>query len=160
VAGLQKQKTHPAEPWVGLDVRFSTLLLPSRFAHPLTRVGPQQQQQPQQQSIELEKVMRIVSIQVLLNFRTAAGTWCRRGAVSLSLRLGIRYGARCFVSRLAWLVKTGLVASGTYSMIEQGIEMRRPSRITVQARLEGDTVRSILVLGRTISVAEGRFFLP
>jgi hypothetical protein len=48
---------------VGLDVRFSTLLLPSRFAHPLTRVGPQQQQQqPQQQSIELEKVMRIVLI--------------------------------------------------------------------------------------------------
>jgi hypothetical protein len=46
---------------VGLDVRFSTLCLPSRFAHPLTRVGPQQQQQqPQQQSIELEKVMRIV----------------------------------------------------------------------------------------------------
>jgi trans-2,3-dihydro-3-hydroxyanthranilate isomerase len=61
---------------------------------------------------------------------------------------------------IAWLVKTGLVGSGIYSMIEQGIEMRRPSRITVQARLEGDTVRSILVLGRTISVAEGRFFLP
>ena len=61
---------------------------------------------------------------------------------------------------IAWLVKTGLVASGIYSMIEQGIEMRRPSWITVQARLEGDTVRSILVLGRTITVAEGRFFLP
>jgi hypothetical protein len=44
---------------VGLDVRFSTLFLPSRFAHPLTRVGPQQQQQPQQQSIELETVMFI-----------------------------------------------------------------------------------------------------
>jgi trans-2,3-dihydro-3-hydroxyanthranilate isomerase len=61
---------------------------------------------------------------------------------------------------IAWLVKSGLVASGRQVVIEQGIEMRRPSRITVQARLEGDTVRSILVLGRTISVAEGRFFLP
>lgn len=61
---------------------------------------------------------------------------------------------------IAWLVKSGLVASGRQVVIEQGIEMRRPSRITARARLEGDTVRSILVLGRTISVAKGRFFLP
>ena len=61
---------------------------------------------------------------------------------------------------IAWLVKTRLVASGIYSMIEQGIEVQRPSRITAQARLEGDTVRSILVSGRTIPVANGRFFLP
>jgi hypothetical protein len=84
---------------VGLDVRFSTLCLPSRFAHPLTRVGPQQQQQ---QSIELEKVMRIVLIRVLLNFRTAADTLCRRGAVSLSLRLGIRYGGALFRVKAAF----------------------------------------------------------
>jgi len=61
---------------------------------------------------------------------------------------------------IAWLVKTGLVASGRQVVIEQGTEMQRPSRIAVKARLEGDTVRSILVLGRTIPVAEGRFFLP
>ncbi len=61
---------------------------------------------------------------------------------------------------IAWLVKTGLVLSERQVVIEQGIEMRRPSRITVQARLEGEGVRSILVLGRTIPVAEGRFFLP
>jgi trans-2,3-dihydro-3-hydroxyanthranilate isomerase len=61
---------------------------------------------------------------------------------------------------IAWLVKTGLVASGKQAVIEQGIEMRRPSRITVQARLEVDTVRSILVSGRTIPVAKGRLFLP
>jgi hypothetical protein len=37
-------------------------LLSSRFAHPLTRVGPQQQQQqPQQQSIELETV-RVIEL--------------------------------------------------------------------------------------------------
>lgn len=61
---------------------------------------------------------------------------------------------------IAWLVKTGLVASGESVVIEQGIEIGRPSRITVQATLEGDTVRSILVSGRTIPVADGRFFLP
>jgi trans-2,3-dihydro-3-hydroxyanthranilate isomerase len=61
---------------------------------------------------------------------------------------------------IAWLVKTGLAASGEQVVIEQGIEMQRPSRIVVQARLDGGSVRSVLVLGRTISVAEGRFFLP
>lgn len=61
---------------------------------------------------------------------------------------------------IAWLVKTGLALSEQPVVIEQGIEMRRPSRITVQARLEGERVRSILVGGRTIPVADGRFFLP
>jgi trans-2,3-dihydro-3-hydroxyanthranilate isomerase len=61
---------------------------------------------------------------------------------------------------IAWLVKTGLALSEQPVVIEQGIEMRRPSRITVQARLEGERVRLILVGGRTIPVAEGQFFLP
>jgi trans-2,3-dihydro-3-hydroxyanthranilate isomerase len=61
---------------------------------------------------------------------------------------------------IAWLVKTGLVASGQAVVIEQGIEIRRPSRITVRASLDGERVRSVEVSGCTVSVAEGRFFLP
>jgi len=61
---------------------------------------------------------------------------------------------------IAWLVKMGLAASGREVLIEQGIEMRRPSRIGVRATLEGKRVHSIEVSGRTISVADGRFFLP
>jgi trans-2,3-dihydro-3-hydroxyanthranilate isomerase len=61
---------------------------------------------------------------------------------------------------IAWLVKSGLAGSGRRVLIEQGIEMRRPSRIGVRARLEGQRVHSVEVSGRTISVAEGRFFLP
>jgi trans-2,3-dihydro-3-hydroxyanthranilate isomerase len=61
---------------------------------------------------------------------------------------------------IAWLVKTGLAVSGQSVVIEQGIEIRRPSRITVRASLEGAEVGSILVLGRTIPVADGRFILP
>ena len=61
---------------------------------------------------------------------------------------------------IAWLVKEGLAASGREVVIEQGIEMRRPSRIGVRATLEGERVHSVEVSGRTISVAEGRFFLP
>jgi trans-2,3-dihydro-3-hydroxyanthranilate isomerase len=61
---------------------------------------------------------------------------------------------------IAWLVKVGLVASGKPVVIEQGIEIQRPSRIGVQATLEEDRVHSVRVSGCTISVAEGRFFLP
>jgi trans-2,3-dihydro-3-hydroxyanthranilate isomerase len=60
---------------------------------------------------------------------------------------------------IAWLVKNGLVASEQRVVIEQGVEMLRPSRITVQASGAGHQVRSILVSGRTIPVAEGRLFL-
>jgi len=42
-------------PWVGPDVRFSTLVLPSRFAQTLTRAQPQQQQQQQRVAFELEE---------------------------------------------------------------------------------------------------------
>jgi trans-2,3-dihydro-3-hydroxyanthranilate isomerase len=61
---------------------------------------------------------------------------------------------------IAWLVKTGLVASGRPVVIEQGIEMRRPSRIGVEATMEGERVHSVRVSGCTICVAVGRFFLP
>ena len=60
---------------------------------------------------------------------------------------------------IAWLVKAGLVESGAKVLIEQGIEIRRPSRIMVRASLDGERVHSIEVSGRTICVAEGRFFL-
>ncbi|MGI4829252.1 MAG: PhzF family phenazine biosynthesis protein [Janthinobacterium lividum] len=61
---------------------------------------------------------------------------------------------------IAWLVRTGLAASGVPVTLLQGIEMQRPSRITVQATSEGDQITTTLVGGRTIFVASGRFFLP
>ncbi|MGA7159010.1 MAG: PhzF family phenazine biosynthesis protein [Acidobacteriaceae bacterium] len=61
---------------------------------------------------------------------------------------------------ISWLVKAGLVAADVGVVIEQGIEIGRPSRITVRASREGERVHSVRVSGRTICVAEGRFFLP
>ncbi len=65
---------------------------------------------------------------------------------------------------IAYLVRHGLAASRQPIVIEQGIEMRRPSRIHVSAtlgRLDGDeTISEVFVGGRTIPVAMGRFFLP
>ena len=61
---------------------------------------------------------------------------------------------------IAYLVRHGLASSGQSIVIEQGIEMLRPSRIHVSATVEGDSITKVFVGGRTIPVATGRFFLP
>jgi trans-2,3-dihydro-3-hydroxyanthranilate isomerase len=61
---------------------------------------------------------------------------------------------------IAYLVRHGLAASEQPIVLEQGIEMLRPSRIHVQASLQNGTVQNVFVGGRTIPVASGRFFLP
>lgn len=61
---------------------------------------------------------------------------------------------------IAWLVRTGLVPSGQFTTLQQGIEMLRPSRLMVQATLGEGAIRDVYVAGRTIPVASGRFFLP
>ena len=61
---------------------------------------------------------------------------------------------------ISWLVKNGLAASETPTVIEQGIEIKRPSRITTKARLQKGNVTDVFVGGRTIPVATGSFFLP
>jgi trans-2,3-dihydro-3-hydroxyanthranilate isomerase len=61
---------------------------------------------------------------------------------------------------IAYLVRHGLAASEQAVVLEQGVEMLRPSRIHVQATLFGDAVAKVLVGGRTILVANGRLFIP
>ena len=61
---------------------------------------------------------------------------------------------------IAYLVRHSLAASGQPVVLEQGIEMLRPSRIYVQAAIDGDWVCDVRVVGRTIPIATGRFFLP
>jgi trans-2,3-dihydro-3-hydroxyanthranilate isomerase len=61
---------------------------------------------------------------------------------------------------IAYLVRHGLAASEQQIILEQGIEMLRPSRIHVSAASENDIVTKVFVGGRTIPVASGRLFLP
>jgi trans-2,3-dihydro-3-hydroxyanthranilate isomerase len=61
---------------------------------------------------------------------------------------------------IAYLVRHGLARSGRTLVIEQGMEILRPSRIYVSATIENDIVTKVFVGGRTIHVASGRFFLP
>jgi trans-2,3-dihydro-3-hydroxyanthranilate isomerase len=60
----------------------------------------------------------------------------------------------------AYLVQHSLAASGQSVLIEQGVEMLRPSRILVHAEKRGQRVTEVCVGGRTIPIAEGRVFLP
>jgi trans-2,3-dihydro-3-hydroxyanthranilate isomerase len=66
---------------------------------------------------------------------------------------------------VAYLVRHGAVGIGVEVILEQGVEMLRPSRIYVRATAGAepgnpDRIVDVFVGGRTIPVASGRFFLP
>ena len=58
----------------------------------------------------------------------------------------------------AWAVKYGVIAAGEQALIEQGVEMKRKSRIFVAASLHGDQVVNIRVGGNTVEVLRGELF--
>ncbi len=59
----------------------------------------------------------------------------------------------------AWMVAHGVARPDERVLIEQGIEMRRPSRIFVRAGREGDRVVTVRVGGNCVEVARGEVFL-
>jgi trans-2,3-dihydro-3-hydroxyanthranilate isomerase len=61
---------------------------------------------------------------------------------------------------ISYLVEHGAAQPGQSIVIEQGVEMLRPSRIHVQASRENGRVTEVHVGGRTIPIATGRLFLP
>ncbi len=60
---------------------------------------------------------------------------------------------------IAWLVRVGLAGSEEPVALHQGVEIGRPSHLTVQATSYEDRIRDVFVGGRTVPVASGRFFL-
>ncbi len=58
----------------------------------------------------------------------------------------------------AWMVKHGVAQSEERVVIEQGIEMKRPSRIFVRASRNGDRVINVRVGGQAVEVARGELF--
>lgn len=54
-----------------------------------------------------------------------------------------------------WAVKHGVLASEQQGLIEQGIEMKRPSRIFIKATLENDRVTNVRVGGAALQVFKG-----
>jgi hypothetical protein len=81
---LQNKK--PTRLSLGWVLMFVSSTLSSRFAHPLTPQGPQQQQQPQQQvSIELDKVC---AMKILLDrCRRLAPAWKQLRSTTVFPRL-------------------------------------------------------------------------
>ena len=59
----------------------------------------------------------------------------------------------------AWMVAHGVAASDQRVLIEQGIEMRRPSRIFVRASKHDNRIVNVRVGGNAIEVIRGEVFL-
>lgn len=58
---------------------------------------------------------------------------------------------------ISYLVQHGAASPGEPIVIQQGVEVHRPSRLYVQAGLHNGAVTDVFVGGRTIPVAAGRF---
>jgi trans-2,3-dihydro-3-hydroxyanthranilate isomerase len=59
----------------------------------------------------------------------------------------------------AWMARHGLLAPGESALVEQGLEVSRPSRIFVRATRDGDRVRDVRVGGHVVEVARGELVL-
>ncbi len=59
----------------------------------------------------------------------------------------------------AWMVRYKVVSPEEGAMIEQGLEIKRPSQIFVRAALSGNRVVNVRVGGNTIEILGGQVFL-
>lgn len=59
----------------------------------------------------------------------------------------------------AWMVAHGVAQPDEQIMIEQGVEMKRPSRIFVRASRSGDRIVNVRVGGNAVEVMRGELFL-
>jgi trans-2,3-dihydro-3-hydroxyanthranilate isomerase len=60
----------------------------------------------------------------------------------------------------AWMVRNGVAQPGEQVLIEQGIEVQRPSRIFVRASLDASRVHDVRVGGHVVEVIRGEVSLP
>jgi trans-2,3-dihydro-3-hydroxyanthranilate isomerase len=59
----------------------------------------------------------------------------------------------------AWMVAHGVAKSGERVLIEQGVEMRRPSRIFVSASRHDNRIVNVRVGGNAVEIIRGEVFL-
>jgi len=59
----------------------------------------------------------------------------------------------------AWAVKYGVIPSGEQSLLEQGVEMKRRSRLFLSAERDGDKIVNVRVGGHAVEVARGEMSL-
>jgi trans-2,3-dihydro-3-hydroxyanthranilate isomerase len=59
----------------------------------------------------------------------------------------------------AWMAKYGVSRSNERVLIEQGLEMRRPSEIYVSAEKSDESITNVRVGGNAVEVARGEYFL-
>jgi trans-2,3-dihydro-3-hydroxyanthranilate isomerase len=60
---------------------------------------------------------------------------------------------------IAWAVRHGVIASGVQALLEQGVEMKRRSRIYVSAEKQGNEIVNVRVGGHAVTVMQGEVLL-
>lgn len=55
----------------------------------------------------------------------------------------------------AWAVRNAVLPSGKQGLIEQGLEIRRPSAIYIRADKDGDTIKNVRVGGYVMKIIDG-----
>lgn len=61
----------------------------------------------------------------------------------------------------SWMVQTGLLQDGTTTVdLEQGVEMGRPSQITMEADVSGGALTAVRITGSAVPISSGRITLP
>jgi trans-2,3-dihydro-3-hydroxyanthranilate isomerase len=58
----------------------------------------------------------------------------------------------------AWAVKYGVIPSGEQALLEQGVEMKRRSRIFLSAERDGDKIVNVRVGGHAVEVVRAEIF--
>jgi trans-2,3-dihydro-3-hydroxyanthranilate isomerase len=61
---------------------------------------------------------------------------------------------------ISYLVGRGIVPPGETVLLRQGVEIGRPSELSLSARINGVRVTDVRVAGSTVLVAKGALFLP
>ena len=56
---------------------------------------------------------------------------------------------------IAWAMKNNVISSGKQALIEQGVEMKRRSRIYVSAERHDDKIVNVRVGGHAVEVVRG-----
>ncbi len=59
----------------------------------------------------------------------------------------------------AWLVEHGVIASEQAALIEQGVEIKRPSQIHIRASKSTEGVRNVRVGGYSVEIMRGEVTL-
>jgi trans-2,3-dihydro-3-hydroxyanthranilate isomerase len=143
--GLRPADLHPSLPLEYVSTGIFNLMVPLRNRAVLKRIR-----------MDIHQLSELISSHGVLAYCFAlgkSGEAFARGMIPWELQEDPATGSACG-SLGAYLVRHGKLAAGQKLLVTQGVEMGRPSRITVRVRQDGKRLTP-LVSGSAVRVFEG-----